>query len=297
MKIDGVFSGGGVKAFAFLGALQALEEKDIHFERVAGTSAGALFATFIAAGYNAKEMKKIFLELPLASFLDQSSWSSFFPFVKWLTLYHTMGLYRGNYFEAWLQEKLAEKGIRQFSDLPTEKLKIVAADLTSNRVIIFPDDLKEYYHIEPSYFNIAKAVRSSISIPYFFRPSKIINPLTRQKSYIVDGMILSNFPLWIFDRKQELRVRPILGMQLSDPKQYYHNTKITNAIDMLSALLGTMRKAFDARYISENVAKDILFFPIDQVSATDFNLSLEKKEELIDLGYRRTNQFLKKWSK
>lgn len=295
MKIDGVFSGGGVKAFAFLGAIQAFEEKDIQFERVAGTSAGALLATFIAAGYSAKEMKEIFLELPLDKFLDQSRWSSMIPFLKWLTLYHTMGLYRGNYFENWLYEKLFEKGIVSFSDLPTEKLKIVAADVTLNRVVVFPDDLKKNYHIDADYFPIAKAVRSSISIPYFFRPSKIINPLSRQKSIVVDGMILSNFPLWLFDNGNNTRERPLLGMQLTDPKQYYYNQKIKNSIDMLKAVIGTMRKAYDTRYIAENVAKDILFFPIDDVSPTDFNIPLDKKQELIELGYQRTTKFLSKW--
>lgn len=42
MKIDTVFSGGGVKAFAFIGALQGLSEGSIKIERVAGTSAGAI---------------------------------------------------------------------------------------------------------------------------------------------------------------------------------------------------------------------------------------------------------------
>ncbi|WP_163581097.1 patatin-like phospholipase family protein [Gracilibacillus saliphilus] len=296
MKIDGVFSGGGVKAFAFLGAIQAFDEKNIQFERVAGTSAGALFATFIAAGFTAKEMKEIFLHLPLENFLDQSKWSSRFPFLKWLTLYNTMGLYRGNYFEDWLNVKLMEKGLTSFSDLPSDKLKIVAADLTLNRVVVFPDDLKKNYHIDAGYFPIAKAVRSSISIPYFFRPSKIINPLTRQKSIVVDGMISSNFPLWLFERDNGKRDRPILGLQLTDPAQYYYNNKINNAVDMLKAVIGTMRKAYDTRYISENVAKDILFFPIDDVSATEFNISLEKKQELMELGYQRTIKFLSKWS-
>ncbi|HWI47305.1 MAG TPA: patatin-like phospholipase family protein, partial [Rummeliibacillus sp.] len=36
MLVDGVFSGGGIKGFAFVGALQVLEENDIYFERVAG---------------------------------------------------------------------------------------------------------------------------------------------------------------------------------------------------------------------------------------------------------------------
>lgn len=43
MLIDGVFAGGGVKAFAFIGALQAMEEKNFTFSRIAGTSAGALW--------------------------------------------------------------------------------------------------------------------------------------------------------------------------------------------------------------------------------------------------------------
>ncbi|NAP00506.1 hypothetical protein FRY77_31490, partial [Halomonas sp. MG34] len=44
MKIDGVFSGGGVKAYAFLGVLEVLKSKELKLERVAGTSAGAIIA-------------------------------------------------------------------------------------------------------------------------------------------------------------------------------------------------------------------------------------------------------------
>mgnify|MGYP003484396654 CR=1 FL=1 len=62
MIVDGVFSGGGIKGFAYVGAIQALEEKGIKFERVAGTSAGAILATFIAAGFNAQELEEIFDE-------------------------------------------------------------------------------------------------------------------------------------------------------------------------------------------------------------------------------------------
>ncbi|UOQ47470.1 patatin-like phospholipase family protein [Gracilibacillus caseinilyticus] len=297
MKIDGVFSGGGVKAFAFIGALQALEEHNIQFERVAGTSAGALFATFIAAGYSAEELQELFLDLPLENFLDQSKFGAAFPIIKWITLYRTMGLYRGNYFQYWLEEKLQEKGVKTFFDLPTGKLKIVSADLTLNQVVIFPDDLAKYYHIDSTYYTVAKAVRSSISIPYFFRPFKLNNPQTKRKSYIVDGMILSNFPLWLFDRGKHTRVRPIVGMQLSDPRQKQPKHKINNSLDMLFAMMNTMRNAYDTRYIAENVAKDIIFFPIEDISATDFQLSRDDKLKLIEIGYQRTNKFLRKWSK
>ena len=46
MLIDGVFSGGGMKGFALVGAYQVLEEKGYQFKRIAGTSAGAILACF-----------------------------------------------------------------------------------------------------------------------------------------------------------------------------------------------------------------------------------------------------------
>ncbi len=290
------FSGGGVKAFVFIGALKALEEENISFERVAGTSAGALFATLVAAGFRAKELEELFLTLELKQFLDQSRIGSIFPFIKWLTLYQTMGLYRGDVFQQWLEEVLREKGIQSFQDLNPHQLKIVAADISINRVIVFPDDLEESYQIDPSFFSIAKAVRSSISIPYFFRPSKLIHPLSNQKSLLVDGMILSNFPLWVFDQPNRKRERPILGMQLSSPQHLNHLTTIHNSLDLLKAMIVTMRTSYDNRYISENVAKEILFFPIEDVQATDFDLSRSEKVSIIEYGYQQTKQFLSSWT-
>lgn len=61
MKVDAVFSGGGVRAFAFIGALEALEDKDYKIERVAGSSAGAIVAGLLAAGYKVNELNQIML--------------------------------------------------------------------------------------------------------------------------------------------------------------------------------------------------------------------------------------------
>ncbi len=55
-KYDMVFEGGGAKGMAFVGALQVLEENDITFNRLLGTSAGAITATLLAAGYDSEEM-------------------------------------------------------------------------------------------------------------------------------------------------------------------------------------------------------------------------------------------------
>src|SRR5690625_7108563 len=84
MKIDCVFSGGGVKGYAFLGALRSMEEKQLQLERVAGTSAGAIIASFIAASYRTDEINVLLSELDLQQFLDAPQLTKILPFSKWL---------------------------------------------------------------------------------------------------------------------------------------------------------------------------------------------------------------------
>lgn len=57
MNCDMVFEGGGAKGMVFVGALQEVEARGIRPERLMGASAGAIMATFLAAGYDAKEME------------------------------------------------------------------------------------------------------------------------------------------------------------------------------------------------------------------------------------------------
>src|SRR5690625_4235133 len=131
MKIDCVFSGGGVKGYAFLGALRSMEEKQLQLERVAGTSAGAIIASFIAASYRTDEINVLLSELDLQQFLDAPQLTKILPFSKWLFLYYQMGLYKGNKFEKWLYTKLAQKGIYTFGDLKEGNLKVRSEEHTS----------------------------------------------------------------------------------------------------------------------------------------------------------------------
>ena len=56
MEYDMVFEGGGAKGMVFVGAVQALEDLGHAPARLLGTSAGAIMATFLAAGYRSQEM-------------------------------------------------------------------------------------------------------------------------------------------------------------------------------------------------------------------------------------------------
>lgn len=294
MKIDGVFSGGGVKAFAYIGALEVLEEKGFSFVRVAGSSAGAIVSGMIAAGYSVKEIKELFINLDMNQFMDRSLVERYVPIWKWLSLYFTMGLYKGDRFENWLYQVLAEKNVYTFHDLPKDSLRVVVADLTLGKIVVIPDDLERVYNLRPESFLVAKAIRMSASLPYFFRPEKLVNT-NREKSIVVDGAVLSNLPIWIFDQEKEKKQRPVLGMKLTASYDQLPAKKITNALDLTKDLIDTMRIAHDARYISTKHQEDILFLPVTDVTVADLDLSLKDKQQLIEFGKVRATSFLKHW--
>ena len=56
MIFDMVFEGGGAKGIVFVGAMQVFTEQGHTFDRLIGTSAGAITATTLAAGYSNEEM-------------------------------------------------------------------------------------------------------------------------------------------------------------------------------------------------------------------------------------------------
>ncbi|MEH7111884.1 patatin-like phospholipase family protein [Neobacillus niacini] len=292
MKIDGVFSGGGIKGFALVGAIQEIENRGFQFERVAGTSAGSIVAAFIAAGYGSEEIENLFDELDLTKFLDARKMVIPFPFAKWLFVYWKLGLYKGNELEKWIEEKLAAKGVRTFSDLPPQNLRIIASDLSNGRLMVLPDDLVKY-GVSPGSFSIAKAVRMSCSIPYFFEPVKLKS--MDGINVIVDGGVLSNFPMWLFDRDNLQKIRPVIGIKLSGNEYEHEKHQIKNAIQLFGALFETMKDAHDSRYISRKHEKNIIFVPNEGALSMEFHLTDEKKQELFELGRNAAKKFFKSW--
>ena len=294
-KIDGVFAGGGIKSFAFVGAIRELKRKDIQLVRVAGTSAGALTAALLKAGYSSEEMEALFDEVNFDQLLEPKKYPVFSSFYRWIRLYKTMGIYRGKIFEDWLFEALKQKGIMTFGDLEAGSLKMIASDLTTGQIIVLPDDLEKYGYI-PEKFSVARAVRMSCSLPFFFEPVKLINSIG-EESVVVDGGVLSNFPIWLFaDSSMERLKRPVLGFRLSPSTDNIAPIEVDNAIQMLQSLFDTMQKAHDQRYISKKFSKNIVFIPTKDYPSSKFTITEDEKINLITLGEKTTAQFLRTWS-
>ncbi len=293
MLIDGVFSGGGIKDFALVGAYQVLEEKGFRFDRLAGTSAGAILACFIAAGYTGKEIEQMLEEQDFQTLLDPRKTILPFPIMKWFSLYWRMGLYQGKALEDWFMKKLALKGVYTFGDLPEGTLRLIASDLTNGKLMVLPDDLA-HYGISANTFPVARALRMSCGIPFFFEPVKL--NIGFGNSIVVDGGVLSNFPMWLFDESNGTKLRPVLGLKVSRGDNESVGHPINNGLQLFEALFSTMQNAHDKRYISRKHEKNIIFIPVGATNVTEFDLSRERKAVLLENGRKSTLQFLKTWT-
>ena len=68
MKCDAVFEGGGVLGIGLVGAAKAIEAAGYEFSRLAGSSAGAIVAALLAAGYNCDEIENEIKQLDYTKF-------------------------------------------------------------------------------------------------------------------------------------------------------------------------------------------------------------------------------------
>ncbi|MEY4480068.1 MAG: hypothetical protein RLZZ267_746 [Bacillota bacterium] len=295
MRINAVFEGGGVKGIGLVGAIKAAEEAGITFAKVAGTSSGALIAALLAAGYTATELEQLIRAAPYKEFLRQKK-ITFIPFIDYsLRLIFKFGLHSGFALENWVSQLLAAKGIHTFKDLPENKLRIITSNISSGKMMVIPEDLTEYGMSQDT-MKVATAVRMSCSIPLFFQPTKLRR--TRKKSdYIVDGALLSNFPLWLFDEEgQEAYQRtPTIGFQFVGRYRLGH--PVDGLFSFIKAIVATMVDAHDERYINtQNIFRTIKV-PTLNVSATDFQLDDKKSQMLFASGFQAGQLFFKSFSR
>ncbi|ASA23148.1 patatin-like phospholipase family protein [Paenibacillus donghaensis] len=308
MEINAVFEGGGVRGIGLAGAVEATEKAGRTFKRVAGASSGSIVAALLAAGYNGKEMSRIIQDTAFSSFLTRSPIYNTAYIGPALRVMIKKGLYSGEALEAWIRDILLQKGIVTFRDLPQGKLSIVASDITNGRIVVLPQGL-EQYGISPERFEVAKAVRMSCSIPYFFDPVRLRlrgesargKSFTEQFVYMVDGGLLSNFPLWLFEEKPgglkshgSLYAVPTVGYRLvgaTEPQPH----RIQGPFSMLQAMFSTMLSAHDERYIEQEKIVRTVKVPALGISTTQFEITPAQSDDLFASGMKAGTDFFRDW--
>lgn len=294
MKADAVFEGGGMRGIGIVGALRYFEKEGYEWIRAAGTSAGAVIAALTIAGYTPKEMEKIMVETDFIKFLDREGMNRIPVVGKALGFFKDKGIYSGDYFEKWINGLLKAKGIEKFKDVyknGESRLKITASDITLKKMIIIPDDLI-YYGLNPLEFSIAKAVRMSISIPFYFKPVEF--NYKDKISYIVDGGVCCNYPLNIFD-SEDIPKRATIGFKFDNPMVSYTYEGKTDAMSFLFDIASTMSASTNGSNLDEKDRARTVFIPVLGVETTEFDISKEKSLRLFKSGYRAAQKFLQQW--
>ncbi len=300
-RCDIVLEGGGVRGIGLVGALSEIADDEHIPCRIAGTSAGAIVGALLAAGMPVADLTRLMRSVDYTKFRDGTFLSKFSIPGKVASILFEKGIYRGNYAYQWLLTELDKLGVRTFGDLkltepwaaalPPEqryKLVVIVSDVSSGRMVRLPWDYAGY-GLNADDMLVADAVRASMSIPYFYRPVNL------RGRFLVDGGLLSNFPIDIFDSTGEW---PTFGIKLSAKADAFTKMNpVTNPVDYGLAILGTAMSAHDKMHLEDPCAQmRTMFVDTFDIKATHFDISSKEQEMLFVSGQQTARKFLKTWS-
>lgn len=309
LRCNGVLEGGGVKGIGHVGAIQALEQAGYRFDRVAGSSAGAIVAALIAAGYHGDEMAQLMKSLDYMKFKQTDFLDRLGAPGKLLSMLFHYGIYSASYLEEWLNDLLMKKHASCFRDVKatngTYRLQVTTVDLTTQELLVLPQDLQKF-HIDIDSFPIAAAVRMSMSIPIFYEPY-VLKDQKGHAHYLVDGGLLSNYPINLLDDGEQEQLYPTFGFKFrKDSDCPVCIKRCSNIIDYVKLIISTMLDAYDNNLMEKakgDRERSILISSAIKikgekmnVSTTDFDITQAESEALYQNGIHAAQDFLKHWN-
>lgn len=264
-----VMKGGGVKGYAYLGALEVLT-KFYDFERYIGTSAGAITAVLLAAGYTVEELKLLLAQTELADFLDASKTKAI-----WNLLVHK-GAFPGYKLTDWVDRLLAAKlnsPLRVRLEQLPRRVTIYAC--RHDRLLVFDS------HDPTTQQNLAAfAVRCSVSLPFVFIPER------DSGMRVFDGGLRNNYPVdSILSGDEHRFVGLYLGAQVYD--------KTSKPSSLVRTILDVWTEAVDTENLRKYGARTVIIDP-RPVRTADFRLHSDERELLVLAGQVAANRFAQK---
>lgn len=190
-KIGIALGGGSAKGLAHIGILKVMEEEKVPIEYVTGTSMGSIIGGLYAAGYTAKEIEKISIEMDWIKLFNEKIERKEKGITRNLiedrntTVLPMEGLMpklpSGAIGGKSASENLNElfQGVLDINDFRKfpKKFAAVGTDLNTGEGVMIDKG------------SIATAIRSSISLPSIFNPVQVDDRL------FVDGGVTRNLPV------------------------------------------------------------------------------------------------------
>jgi WD40 repeat protein/predicted acylesterase/phospholipase RssA len=267
-----VMKGGSVKGLAYVGALKELE-KYYSFNWYIGTSAGAIAAVLLAAGYTTSELEKILSGKDFRDFRDAR-------FYKWPSnLVIHKGIFPADSFTDWIDRLLAEKlnspSRVRLCDLP-HRVTVYASRRDEDTLVFDSHDLER----KNTY--AAFAVRCSMAIPFFFMPQR------DQGIRVLDGGMRNNYPVSAL--LSEHPGAKFLGLYLG-PRTYEGSARTERQGLLIGDLLSIWRESSDWKTLREYRDQTVIIDP-RPIRTLDFKLTGDEKAFLIKAGRAAALGFL-----
>jgi NTE family protein/lysophospholipid hydrolase len=273
-----VLGGGGARALAHIGALQALEEAGIPVDVIGGTSMGSVMAAAHAMGWPPKRMLETMKQVvPNSKALTDVD----FPMVSFLA-----------------GRKL--RGILEFAFAGVDIVDLwlpyycISASLNEARMVV--------HERGP----LARSVRASCSLP------GIYPPVRAEGQFLVDGGIMNNIPVDIMDgmcrggtviaidvggggaRNLELGERDgisgwgLLGNRLNPLSANERIASVVQILTWSTTLSGTqyVKRLIDDGYVDLFLRPPVQGFEL---------LGFDAHEKLYEIGYEYTRKQLTEW--
>jgi NTE family protein len=309
---DLVLSGGGVLGIGHAGAVGVLEERGYRFRRIAGTSAGSIVGALLAAGMPATRLREVIAALDFRRFIDKDALDRIPLVGPPLSVVLQNGYAEGRYFVEWLGEELDKLGVATFGDLRIRgdegadprpehrwRLVVMAADVTRGQLLRLPWDY-ERYGLDPDEQPVVDAVRASISVPYLFEPFKLAH--AGGESLLVDGGLVSNYPIDAFDRTDGREPRwPTFGVTLIAQLPAgatrlipaLRPLRVVPGFHFLEAVVTTAVVGRDQGYLAQPWVRD-RSIEVDGlgINPFDFTIGQDVAGRLYDSGRRAASAFL-----
>jgi NTE family protein len=278
-----IFTGGGLRSLGHFGVLEVLDKKGLlkAVREYVGVSAGAMVGFSTMLGYTIDEMQSVVTQF------DFTILQNAHPELV-LDFFSNYGVDSGEQLEKFLKALLRVKGhspemtfgdwAKQFPKAP--RLRCYAANLNTCK-------LQEFSTEKTPDIPFLFALRASMSLPLYFTPVKD----AETGHILVDGGVIHNFPM---NQLNDLEKEDSLGISF-----IYSKGETQEIQDFVGLLTQLYNCGFNPRtyQVQEDNKLRCILIPTGALSAYNFDLTKEFRQELIDLGREAAENYCNNYLK
>lgn len=271
LKYTCLFGGGAIRGLAYVGAIRAMEELELEYDIIGGSSVGSIIAALIAVGYKSYEIENLFMKVNFDLFKDIH-----FGIGK------PFALSKGEIFMDWLNELLKNK-------LQNVLGKNVIFRDIQKKLIIIATDIKhfksfEFSRTETPDFEVAQAIKVSSSMP------GLMAPFEYKGCELVDGDLQKASPMWRLSDEFSSSESRILEFRLEGDYNKDDKNPLT-FINTIYSCVTDVATEFVTEIYGQNDRYDCISINTGDVFFADFNLDKDSRRKLVTLGYNQTKRY------